>query len=285
MWRRRPVLEHLDPLSAVGLRAAIGLVFLLPMIRRQRLDAAWWTSALRVSLPFALGMVVQQYAFVTATVTNVSFLINASTVMTPVLAWMLMGDRPTRLVVAAAVLTLVGAFMLSGGLQGAVGIGDLAAVAAAGCFALWLVELSRHMRKHGQAAATAGAQFAVTAILTLPFGAASGQLTLDAVFAAGPELLMLGIFSTAVAFALQAAAQRHVTGTTAAILISAESLFGAAGAYLLLSEQVSALQAVGCLLVLLGIVIAAVPASGPLVTWANRRGPKSLAPALPSETA
>ena len=48
----------------------------------------------------------------------------------------------------------------------------------------------------------------------------------DRLVAALPELLVLGVLSTGVAYALQAVAQQFTSASEAAVLASAESVFG-----------------------------------------------------------
>ena len=69
----------------------------------------------------------------------------------------------------AAVLTLLGALLLSGGVVG-LGSGDVTAVLSAACYALWMVELGRHMQANARPFTCACVQFLAAAVLTLPFG-------------------------------------------------------------------------------------------------------------------
>lgn len=256
---QKTVLEHLDPFSAVGLRCLIGGLLILPLAgwRSSPRSRAYCTSLLRAAAPFALGLVVQQLAFTGTSVTNASFLINTATVLTPVLAWLLLGERPTGTLALAATVTLAGVLLLSGGLGGGFGTGDLLALAAALCFALWMVELNRHLRRYGDVGVATCAQFLAAASVTLPLGAAAGTLSVPAVIAAGPELLFLGLFSTAIGFGIQTAALRFTTSSHAAVVVSAESVFGALGGALVLGERVSPAGAVGATLVLAAIMMLA----------------------------
>jgi drug/metabolite transporter (DMT)-like permease len=61
-----------------------------------------------------------------------------------------------------------------------------------------------------------------------------------------------------VAYTLQIVGQRHTHPAHAAIILSLETVFAALGGYLLLDEMLSARQALGCVLMLAGMVAAAV---------------------------
>jgi drug/metabolite transporter (DMT)-like permease len=140
--------------------------------------------------------------------------------------------------------------------------GDIACLGSALCYAAWMVALGRHAMAHGRPFATTALQFSVTGLVLLPLALTVETATLAGVQAALPELLILGVFSTAVAFALQTYAQRFVSSSTAAVLVSAESLFGAAGAALLLGEVTPLTGILGAGLILAAIVLVALGTRG-----------------------
>ncbi|WP_413990528.1 DMT family transporter [Labrys okinawensis] len=258
---QKTVLEHLDPFSAVGSRCLIGGLLVMPLLlmeRRWRFGPGHRASLVRLSALFSIAIVLQQAAYLTTTVTNASFLVNTCTVMTPVAAWLVIGEKPTLVVAFAASLTLIGILLLSGGLSGTINSGDMAALLSAVCYALWMVELSRHMQNYGGAVSTAIAQFLSCAIVALPLGVLYGNFSLQSAWAAAPELAVLGIFSTAVAFGIQTIAQRFTPASHAAVIVSGESVFGATGAVLFLGESLSVVAALGGTMVLVAIVYLAI---------------------------
>jgi drug/metabolite transporter (DMT)-like permease len=68
-------------------------------------------------------------------------------------------------------------------------------------------------------------------------------------------VLYTGIFSTAIAFTLQAVAQQHAPPADAAVILSMEAVFAALAGWLLLSERLNGLQLAGCGLILGGVLI------------------------------
>jgi len=262
----KTVLEHVGPMTAVSLRCLIAVAVILPLaLRERRLSGnsgakrAWVPGAITVSLLFAAAMALQQIAYLTTTVTNASFLVNTAAILTPILAWTLFGDRPGLRIAIAAPLTLLGAFFMAGATfrLSTLNPGDIACLGSALLFALWMVALGRHAMARGRPFGTSALQFSVAGLVLLPMAAGSETPTLAAVQSAVPELLILGVFSTAAAFALQTFAQRFVTSSTAAILVSAESLFGAAGAVLLLGEVIPLINSIGAALIFGSILLVA----------------------------
>lgn len=69
-----------------------------------------------------------------------------------------------------------------------------------------------------------------------------------------PELLLLGVVSTGCAYLLQAVAQCHTTASEASVIVSAEALFGAICAFILLGETLSAQGFIGACLIFGGVL-------------------------------
>jgi drug/metabolite transporter (DMT)-like permease len=65
-----------------------------------------------------------------------------------------------------------------------------------------------------------------------------------------------GVFSIAIGYTLQAVGQRVAPAADAAIILSLEAVFAALFGWLLLDERLSALQLVGCALMLAGMLLA-----------------------------
>lgn len=255
---QKTVLEHLDPTAAVALRCLVAALVVVPLAAMERRGPAtgWTASLVRVTLCFAAAMTIQQAAYRDASVTNASFLINTATVMTPLAAWLLLRERPGAPLLLAALLTLAGAFLMSGG-RGGIGPGDRAVLLSAAFYALWTVELGRHVQAHGRPVTTAAVQFAATAGLLLPVAAVRGDMDWTAIRAAAPDLVVLGVLATGVAFALQAAAQCHTSASHAAVLVSAESIFGATAAALVLGERLALPAGIGAALIVAAILFVA----------------------------
>ena len=253
---QKTVLEHLDPFSAVGLRCLIGGMLILPLLRLDRSGAlapGYWPSAVRVAAIFALALLAQQAAYLSTTVTNAGFLVNTAAVLTPILAWIVFRDRPSLQVWGAASVTLIGIFMLCGGMKG-FGQGDIVALLSALILAAWMVDLGRYMKTFGYPERTACTQFLVAAAIAVPIGGVWGSLSVGAALAAGPELLLLGVGSTALAFGFQTIAQRYTPASHAAVITSAKGIFGAIAAALFLDERITMLALFGAALMLAAIV-------------------------------
>lgn len=259
----KSVLQDLDPFATATLRNLVAALALAPFalreLRRISGPGLWLRSAVPPSVFFAIAIILQQWGYQSATVTNASFLVNAATVVTPIIAFFVLKERLHSSIAIAAALTLIGAFLMSGAGNSlsAMNAGDMACLAAAVFYGAWMVALSKHATRYNSPAATT-CLHCLTAVLF------AGLIVLafdphqpGSVTGAMAELLYLGLFSSALAFGLTAAAQAHVSASTAAVLVAAESLFGAAGGILVLGERMGVIPSLGAVLMLIAILIVA----------------------------
>jgi drug/metabolite transporter (DMT)-like permease len=124
------------------------------------------------------------------------------------------------------------------------------------------------MRRIERPLTVAALQFLLSAIVGLPLGLALEKISVAALVQAAPDLAILGILSTGAAFSIQAVAQRWTPPSDAAIVMSAESVFGAAAAAIALGERLSLPGTAGAALILSAILLIQVP----LPRW--RFGPR-----------
>jgi drug/metabolite transporter (DMT)-like permease len=254
------VLLHVGPLSAVCLRCAIAAAVIFPLVwleRRNERKPGYWLSVLIVSSAFATALTIQQIAYLQATVVNASFLVNTATIFTPLIAWLLLREHPGWHGGVAAGLTLLGIFLMSGGGTSIAEMngGDMACLVSAVFYAFWMIALGQHAQRYGLPVTSAFLQFLIATLAALPLFLAFESPRLTDVVAAGPNLLILGICTTAIAFGLQTHAQRFTTASKAAVLVSAESIFGAIGAFVVLNERPSVVIMAGAVIIFLAITL------------------------------
>lgn len=257
----KTILDHLDAFSVVGLICLIGALVTAPLAVREKgwkAGRAEMASHVRLAALFIVAEVLQQIAYIDSSVTNASFLISTYTVITPLAVWLLFGERPSGCIMLAALMTLAGSYLLTGASSGAIGRGDMISIATAFAFAIWTIEIGRHMHLFGKPFTVASVQFAACAIVVLPFGWEFGNLSLAGVSAAWLDLVVLGLFSTALAYCLQTVAQQHTSASHAAIIVSSECVFAGIAAAALLNERISLEGAAGAAVVLAAVLIVAI---------------------------
>jgi drug/metabolite transporter (DMT)-like permease len=214
-----------------------------------------WRLALAVGFTLFLGTSLQQAGIETTSATNAGFLTACYVVLTPFVVWALSGARPRVIVLAAAFVSLIGAWLLaSGAALGAPNIGDalvlLADLACAAGIALTPIFLARS----GRPLLLAFVQYAACAGLAALWSFVFETVPAGALAATAPAILFSGIISGALAYTIQIFAQAHTPPAEAALILSLESVFAAFAGSILLGERLTALGAVGCALILIGAI-------------------------------
>ncbi len=257
---QKTILDDLGPLTAVGLRCLIGAIVIWPLLsssdtrmRRANGNGTIW-GAIAV-LSFAAGITLQQVSYGYTTVTNAGFLVNTCTVMTPILLRLLTGLNSSRAVCVAAAMTFCGAALMSGGSLHGFNAGDAGILVSAFCYALWIIAVGEFVTRCGSATMLTLMQFNVTGTLCLAAGLALEPVSFAAIADAAPELCMLGGLSTGFAYLLMATAQKVANASEAAVITSAEAIFGAIAGYAILGEMLTPVALFGAMLIFLGILL------------------------------
>jgi drug/metabolite transporter (DMT)-like permease len=277
---QKTVLDDIGPLTATALRGCLGALIVLPWaVREWRRTAPFRAADRRLAFSvagyFALALTLSQIGFGGTSVTNASFLLNTTTVVTPLLVWLIYRRVPRQLLWPAIALTLTGIWLLGGGSLAKIRWGDGLCLLSAAAYSIWLVQIGELVQRTGRPTSVAAIQFAAAGLVAGVLGLSTEPQTVTGLVGAAPELMLLGVFSTGIAFLIAAIAQQYTSPTEAAILMSAEGLFGALGGALLLGERMDAGMALGAVLIIAGILVVQLPENRPFyrlvsaIDWAT----------------
>lgn len=254
-------MKAIGPLWFIGLRFAVATLVVLPflLVENRRAPAATSARHLRLYLLTGLalfgGAVTQQIGLQTTTVTNSSFITGLYVVFVPLIAVLFLRRTPHWVIWPGALMALCGIYLLSGGHLTALTVGDLLTVVCAVFWSIQITLAGLTVSETGRPLLLSAGQFGVTAICALAVAAATEPVSLEAIRAAAPEILYVGIFSSGVAFVLQVIAQRYTTPSQTAIFLSSEALFGASLGALLLGETIPPLGYAGCALMFIAMLV------------------------------
>lgn len=252
-------MAHLGPLLYTGLRFALGMIVVAPLAWRewQRLTPATqaqlsWGRVWAVGGLLTSGIVLQQIGVTQTLVSNAGFLTTLYIPFVPLLAWFLWRQRPVRGTVPLTLVTLLGSYLLTGGVT-ALRAGDLWIVASALFWAGHLLLLARIAQGSLAPFVVALGQYLVCTALTTAIALFAEHWTLAAIEAALPMILYGGVLSVGIAFTLQVVALRYTRPFDAAILMASEAFFAALAGHLVLGERLTASQWLGGLLIVLSV--------------------------------
>jgi drug/metabolite transporter (DMT)-like permease len=239
-------------LGFLAIRFGLTFILLLPQLRGDG------RRAIRPGLPLGLVMLgiflCETWGVMLTTASNAAFLISLCVVFTPFVEWAMLRQRPGNLLFVACALSLVGVWLLTGGMAISLNLGDGLMLAAAVLRAV-LVCLTRRL--------TANLEVPPLALTAVQSGVvASGCLLLGLSLPGGlPALsqspmfwaatLYLVGFATLFALYVQNLALGRTSATRVSLLMGSEPLFGALIAGFWLGEQLGLQGWIGGLLIMI----------------------------------
>lgn len=238
-------------LGFLAVRFCCTALLLLPSWRNLSAERAWQT--LRAGVPLGLVLfaifVCETYGVALARASSAAFLISLCVVFTPFAEWLILRARPSLTGLAAALLSLLGAWLLTSGTSIALNVGDGLMVLAAILRALMVTATTRLTRDHPVPAlpltsvqtGVVGIGSLLAGIVLLPGGLP--PLPSDPTFWTATAFLI--VFCTMFAFFAQNYALRRTSPTRVALLMGTEPVFGAVFAVLWLGESLSMMACAG----------------------------------------
>jgi drug/metabolite transporter (DMT)-like permease len=265
---QKTAMESLGPCAFLAARAVLASLVLAPLAfwEYRRSLSQSGTAAPGVFLPgigqaaavagtaFFVAGALQQYGLKTATATNGGFLTALYVVLTPPLAWLMRGTRPSPVLVPAVALSAVGTWMLGGGAFAALSAGDWLIAACAGVWALHLI-LSESGGAFNRPILFTCLQFAMVGVLASAGAALTETVTIAALKSAGGEILYVGLLSSALTFTILTLALKYAPASEAAIIVSTESLFAALAGAVMLGERLSLVAWAGAALIMVAVIL------------------------------
>ena len=255
----KSALADATPFAFITVRFGVAALALVPGTRfRPAPDRRELVGGLLLGALVAVGFISQTAGLVITTPSRSAFIVAVSSILAPLIALALLGQRPSWLVAAALALAMFGIYLLTAPDAGGLNRGDLLTLICAGCFGGQIVTVTVLSRRHNSRRLVFW-QIATTALL----GALAAGLLEHPHIRWTPRLLgALGytvLFASTICFVLQMSAQRHMSSARAALIFCFEPLFAALTSWLVLGERLSLVQWLGGALILLGMVAAELP--------------------------
>src|SRR5437016_11260021 len=260
----KSALADATPLAFLTVRFGIAALALVPGTRfRPRPTGRELSGGALLGGLVAVGFIAQTAGLVTTTPSRSAFIVAVSSVLAPVIALALLGERPRWVTAVALALATLGIYLLTAPNAGGLNRGDLLTLVCAACFGGQIVAVAELTRRYDarrlvfiQVASTAGMAAVATVLFERP------HIHWTPAFAVALAYTVL--FASTACFLLQMRAQREMSSARAALIFCFEPLFAALTSWLVLGERLSLLQWSGGALILLGMVLAELPMSRPL---------------------
>lgn len=263
--------EGLGAFTIIGLRSligSIGLAMVIPLLDKLGLSRksdtpeqrkTLWTGGLLCGLAMFAATNLQQFGLRDASEGKAAFVTALYIVLVPILG-LLLHRRATLLNWLGVAIAAVGLYLLCAMGETGFGVSDILLLLCALLFSVQIMLVDRFSPKVDGVRMSC-IQFLVVGILNLPLMFLFETPTLTGVQNHLGELLYLGLLSSGVAYTLQIIAQKDTEPTTASLLMSLESVFGALAGWLIAGHAMGGYEILGCVLMFVAIVLAQLPAS------------------------
>lgn len=238
-------------LGFLAIRFGLTFILLLPQLCGEG------RRAIRPGLPLGVVMLgiflCETFGVMLTSASNAAFLISLCVVFTPFVEWAMWRTRPSNMLFGACALSLLGVWLLTGGLSISLNLGDGLMLAAALLRAV-LVCLTRRLTANLQvpplALTAVQSGVVATGCLALGLSLPGGLPALPQAPAFWAATLYLVGFATLFALYVQNLALGRTSATRVSLLMGSEPLFGALVAGLWLGEELGVQGWVGGLLIM-----------------------------------
>lgn len=255
--------QYVGAFTFNGIRFALGSISLIPLIiyfNKKEKNNNIKQAAAETILPGILvgtllfsGSTLQQIGLIYTTAGKASFLTGLYIVLVPVIG-IFLKHKIGKTAWAGVLLAVIGLYLLSINENFTIAFGDLLQVIGAFFWAFHILTID-YFTKKVDALKLSCVQFATCSLLSLICALIFEKITVSGIVSAGVPILYGGLLSVGVAYTLQVVAQKYAKPSTAAIILSMESVFGAVGGAVILGETMSARGYIGCIFILAGILV------------------------------
>jgi drug/metabolite transporter (DMT)-like permease len=265
---QKDALHHIGPFTFVALRFLLSALVITPFVMREdgfkllrhsKPSGLSRKNIVAMSAAFAIGVLLQQLGIQTTTVTNAAFLTGLYVVMVPAVGWILYRTKILPPTLIAALLSLLGVWLLAGGsitkpLQG-FGFGDLLVLGCAFGFAFQVSMMGRIAKIIQIPFALSFIQYLVVGLIASLLALCLEPMDWQTIRAAWIPILYAGAISGGIAYTLQSVAQQYTSSADTAIILSSEALFGGLGGMWLLKERLDLAGWLGCAVIIIAIIV------------------------------
>ena len=264
-------MDHMGPFAFQAIRCFIAVIGMLPVIAifdgikkdtknfiKRWADPTLWKAGILCGFPLFLACNLQQVALVDTDAGKAGFLTAMYIVFVPIFG--LLRKQKIGLNVPLSVLiAAAGLYFLSCTEGFQISIGDTLLLGCAVMFAVQIMFVDKFagaldpLRLNAIQGLTCAVLSTVVMLLSEPLPTWSG-ITNCAI-----PLVHVGFLSMGVAYALQIVGQKNMEPTGASLIMSLESVFAAIFGIIILNEQMSQREIIGCALLFSAVVLSQIP--------------------------
>ena len=207
---------------------------------------------------FSLATNIQQIGIQYTTVGRAGFITACYIVIVPILGMVFFHKKSRALIWGAVALALIGLYLLCMTDAFGIGKGDILVLICSVLFSLHILVID-HFAPKTDGVKMSCIQFFVAGVLSLIPMMFLETTTADGIVKSWIPLLYAGVLSSGVAYTLQIIGQKNMNPTIASLILSLESCISVLAGWVILGEQLSVRESMGCVLMFVAIILAQIP--------------------------
>jgi drug/metabolite transporter (DMT)-like permease len=259
----KETLVSMPPFVFMSYRFALAFAVLLVVCARRLkgIDKGTAAAGLLLGTLLYASYSFQTFGLQYTTAGNAGFITGLFVVFVPILSIFILHKRPRKRAVFSVVLATIGLALLS--LQPGTGMssGDGLLLACAFSLALHIIYMDRFVQRHDLLMLTL-VQMGTVALLQTGSALIFEDFVLPSGVYAWATIVICGVFASAVAFLVQAWAQREISPVRTSVVLIMEPVFSVVFGIILLGETLTWRGWLGCALMLAGMLITEIRPEG-----------------------
>lgn len=261
-------MELIGPFTFQTARCGLAVLFLIPLTllfdkgnlrlwKAKWMDKRLWKGGLICGLALFAAASMQQVGLVYTDAGKAGFITAMYIVLVPVLG-LFLKRKPPKSALFSVILAVVGLYLLSCMGVSRINLGDILLM---GCALGYAVQITcvDSVAEGLDGMRLNCVQALVTTVLSVPFMLFTEEVNSANVLACWLPLCYAGVLSMGVAYTLQIVGQKHLEATTAALIMSLESVIAALCGWLILKETMTTTELLGCGLVFAAVILSQLP--------------------------
>ncbi len=257
-------MEHVEPFTFTCVRSVIGGIVLIPCMfllgkwKKGFATKVEWIGGIFCGIALCAASNFQQVGMKYTTVGKAGFITALYVVIVPLLG-LFMKKRVSFLIWICVGLSVVGLYLLCmppGAFE--ISFGDLLVLVCALLFSLHILVIDYFSPK-GDGVVISCIQFFVCGILSGIMMLFTETPNVGNIIDAKWAILYAGVLSSGIAYTLQVVAQKNVNPTVASLILCLESVVAVLAGWIVLNQDLSPREILGCILMFVAIVLAQMP--------------------------
>lgn len=276
---QRAGMDYIGPFTFNGIRCFVGALVLIPVIlvldrQRKRKDSVegimplteeekknsrktLLLGGLSCGVVLFISSSLQQIGIIYTTAGKAGFITALYIVLVPILG-LFLGRKVRKILWLCVALATIGLYLLCIKEDFTIGKGDLLVLICAFGFAVHIL-LIDYFSPKADGVKMSALQFFICGVLSTPCMIIFETIDWGNILDCWLPILYAGIMSCGIAYTLQIIAQKNTEPTVASLILSLEAVFALIAGMILLNEQISAKEAIGCIIMFTAIILAQLP--------------------------